>query len=72
VGKQAADDLVERRFYERAVGYTYDAVKVFMPAGAIEPVYASYREHIPPDVNAARFWSARNAHFQHSAQLNIK
>ncbi len=56
VGKQATDDLVERRFYERAVGYTYDAVKVFMPAGAVEPVYARYREHVPPDVNAARFW----------------
>ncbi len=37
-------------------GYTYDAVKVFMPAGAVEPVYAAYREHIPPEVNAARFW----------------
>ncbi len=56
VGKQAADDLVERRFYNRAVGYTYEAEKVFMPAGAPEPVYASYREHVPPDVNAGRFW----------------
>ncbi len=56
VGKQAADDLVERRFYNRAVGYAFDAVKIFMPAGATEPVYAPYREHVPPDVNAARFW----------------
>jgi hypothetical protein len=54
--KATADDLVDRRFYERAVGYTYDAVKVFMPSGAVEPVYAPYREHIPPDVNAAKFW----------------
>ncbi len=30
---------MERRFYERAVGYTYEAVKVFMPSGAAEPVY---------------------------------
>ncbi len=54
--KATADDLVDRRFYERAVGYTYDAVKVFMPAGATEPVYAPYREHVPSDVNAGRFW----------------
>jgi hypothetical protein len=56
VGKQAADDLVERRCYNRAVGYTFEAEKVFMPAGATEPVYAPYREHVPPDVGAARFW----------------
>ena len=27
-----------------------------MPAGAKKPVYAPYREHVPPDVTAAIFW----------------
>jgi len=36
--------------YERAVGYNYDAVKIFMPANAKKPVYAPYVEHISPDV----------------------
>jgi hypothetical protein len=31
-------------------------VKIFMPAGAKKPVYAPYREHVPPDVTACIFW----------------
>ena len=41
---------VERSLYERAVGYNYEAVKIFMPANAKKPVYAPYVEHISPDV----------------------
>jgi hypothetical protein len=40
----------------RAVGYSYDSVKVFMPAGAKKPVYAPIVEHVPPDVTAQIFW----------------
>jgi hypothetical protein len=56
VGKEVADDRVERSLFNRATGYTYDATKVFMPAGAKKPVYAPYREHVPPDVTACIFW----------------
>jgi hypothetical protein len=45
-----------RSLYERANGYNYEAVKIFMPAGAKEPVYAHYVEHMPPDVTAGIFW----------------
>lgn len=55
-GKEAADDRVESSLYQKAVGYTFDAVKIFMPAGAAGPVYAPYREHVPPDTTAAIFW----------------
>ncbi len=55
-GKKHADERVVRSLYQRAVGYTFDAVKIFMPAGAKEPVYADYREHVPPDTSAATFW----------------
>jgi hypothetical protein len=55
-GREPADDRVERSLYQRAVGYSYDAVKIFMPASASEPVYAPYREHVPPDTTAAIFW----------------
>ena len=34
VGKDAANKRVERSLYERANGYGYDAVKIFMPAGS--------------------------------------
>jgi hypothetical protein len=55
-GKEAADDRVERSLYQRAVGYSHDAVKIFMPAGAFAPVHAPYVEHVAPDTTAAIFW----------------
>lgn len=54
--KEHADDMVERSLYQRAVGYGYDAVKIFLPAGASEPVIVPYREFVPPDVTAALKW----------------
>lgn len=56
VGKDVADDRVERSLYMRAVGYDEEAVKIFMPAGASEPVYAPYTEKIAPDTTAQIFW----------------
>ena len=55
-GKDVADDRIERSLFERAVGYKMEAVKIFMPAGASEPVYAPYIEHHAPDTTAAIFW----------------
>lgn len=56
LGKDIPDERVARSFYNRAVGYSYQAVKIFMPAGAKEPVYAPYVEHVPPDPTAAFIW----------------
>lgn len=56
VGKSAADERVTRSLYQRAIGYEQSAVKIFMPAGAKEPVYAPFREHVHPDTTAAIFW----------------
>jgi len=55
-GKEVADDLVAERLFARATGYSHDAVKIFMPAGASAPVYANYVEHHAPDTTAAIFW----------------
>jgi len=55
-GKAASDERVERSLYNRAIGYSFDAVKIFMPAGAKEPVFAAYKEHVPPDTTAGIFW----------------
>src|SRR4051812_34172946 len=54
--KEAADDRVERSLYQRAIGYEQDEVKIFMPGGASEPVYAPFRAKVAPDVTAAIFW----------------
>jgi hypothetical protein len=56
VGKEAADDRIERSLYHKAAGYTFESVKIFMPSGSDKPVYAPYREHVPPDTTAAIFW----------------
>lgn len=56
IAKEAADARVERSLFQRATGYKTDAVKIFMPAGATEPVYAPYRENVQPDVTAQIFW----------------
>jgi hypothetical protein len=55
-GKGDADGDVAEKLYRRAMGYSHDAVKIFMPAGASEPVYAPYVEHYPPDTQAASLW----------------
>ena len=54
VGKDQADDLVERSLFQRAVGYTFEAEKIFNYKGEI--VRAQTREHVPPDTTAQIFW----------------
>jgi hypothetical protein len=53
-GKGAADDRVERSLYQKATGYTFDAVKIFQSDG--KPLIVPHREHVPPDTTAAIFW----------------
>jgi hypothetical protein len=57
--------------YTRAVGYSYEAVKIFMPANRGKPVYAKYIEHAPPDVTAGIFWlkNCDPQHWRDSQQL---
>jgi len=54
--KELADKEVEKSLWERANGYSHEAVKIFMPAGAKEPIYAPYIEHYPPDPTSMIFW----------------
>ena len=54
VGKEAADNRVERSLYHKAVGYTYDAEDVFVHQGDVTRV--EVRKHIPPSENAAALW----------------
>lgn len=55
--KRIADDRVEQSLFARATGYDNpNAVKIFMPTGAKDPVYAPFTEHYPPDVGAAFNW----------------
>jgi len=53
--KEIADERVERSLFQRAVGFEHEAVKVAFDKDGT-PLYAPYREVIPPDTNAASFW----------------
>lgn len=56
--KEARDERdaqVERRLYERAMGYSHQAVKIFCGKdGQVTEV--PYTEHYPPDTTAMIFW----------------
>jgi hypothetical protein len=72
-GKSSADDRVERSLYHKAVGYTYDSVKIFMPSGSDAPVYAPYREHVPPDTTACIYWlkNRRPEDWQDKSKIDV-
>lgn len=54
MGKDSADNRVERSLYHRAIGYTHDAMKVMQHQGS--EILVPYKEHVPPDVTACIFW----------------
>ncbi len=56
LGKDVADDRVERALYERAIGYEEEAVRVYHPADAEAPVIVRYKREVRPDVAAALQW----------------
>jgi hypothetical protein len=60
VGDEMATARVKRSYYERAVGYSYDAVKIFMPQGAKKPIYAPYREHVPAEPRCGEMWMSKH------------
>lgn len=54
LGKEVADDRVERSLYARANGYEHDEVDIRVVANAI--VQTPIRKYYPPDTTAAIFW----------------
>lgn len=53
-GKDHADAEVARSLYQRATGYSHEAVKIFNDQGS--PLIVPYVEHYPPDTTACIFW----------------
>ena len=53
-GKVIADSEVAERLYQRALGYSHKAVKIFNSEGI--PLVVDYVEHYPPDTQAASLW----------------
>jgi hypothetical protein len=53
-GKAEADDLVAKSLYQRARGYSHEAVKIMQYEGDV--IREQYVEHYPPDTTACIFW----------------
>jgi hypothetical protein len=70
-GKHEVDNLVERSLLNRALGYSFDAVKIFCHDGEI--IKVPYREHIPPDTTACIFWlkNRRPQEWRDKHDLNV-
>ena len=60
-GKAIADGRVARSFFQRAVGYEHEAVKIFNNDG--NPLVVPYIERYPPDTAAGRFWLSRRQQY---------
>lgn len=56
-GAKNPDDQVEASLFQRAIGYQHPAVKIFLPAGAKEPVIVPYTQYYPPDTSAIIWWT---------------
>ena len=69
-GKAEADVRVERSLYQRAVGYSYDAVKIFCDKNG-KVTRVPYPEHVPPDFTAQIFWLKNRdpAHWRDAWQM---
>jgi hypothetical protein len=50
-GKEIIDDRVERSLCDRALGYSFDAIKILSNGSKVP-----YVEHVPPDTTACIFW----------------
>ncbi len=53
-GRDEADARVERAYYERAVGFTYDSEKVLVVDG--EVIHEPTKVYVPPDPRCGEFW----------------
>lgn len=54
LGKESADDLVQKSLYQRAIGYSHPETKVFNNQGEI--VTHEVTKHYPPDTVSMIFW----------------
>jgi hypothetical protein len=55
-GKDVADDRVQQSLFQRAVGYSHEAVKIFANPRTGENVVVPFIEHFAPDTTACIFW----------------
>ncbi len=68
-GKEVADAKVVQALYKRALGFEYDAVKIFNNNG--QEMIVPYKEYVLPDVTAQKKWLAARQRKVWSESLNL-
>jgi hypothetical protein len=69
-GKEIADARVERRLYERAVGYSVEIEKILCSGG--KAIRVQIVEHHPPDITACIFWLKNRQPEKWSYKFKVK
>jgi|GEM_PF-2906522 len=65
-GREQVDDRVEASLYQRAIGYSYPAEKVFANGTRMTVI-----EHVPPDPGAAAKWLSNRRRSAWSDKLDV-
>lgn len=71
IGRDLADDMVERALYHKAMGYSYPSEKVFHSAET-GVVRVPIIEHVPPDTTSMIFWLKNRRRSEWTDQQNIR
>lgn len=69
-GKDTADTNIANSLYNRALGYSHNAVKIIVADKKVQQV--PYVEHYPPDTTAAIFWLKNRNKEKWRDQQNIE
>lgn len=60
-GGDIADGMVASRLFQRAIGYDFEAEKIFCNKDG-DVTRVTYTEHVPPDIGAATVWLTNRQH----------
>lgn len=73
VARAQADDRVERSWYNRCVGYTFDSEKIVTERSeaGTSVIRVPVREHVPPDAAACEKWLRNRRPEQWNEKHNI-
>jgi hypothetical protein len=71
-GRRLADGNMADGLYRLGIGCSHDAVRIFMPAGAKEPVIVPYTRHYPPDGPTGRYWLNNRRSRDWRAKVEVK
>lgn len=71
IGRDLADDMVERALYHKAMGYSFKSEKIFHSAET-GVVRVPTIEHVPPDTTSMIFWLKNRRRSEWTDQQSVR